>query len=358
MPAPVPPAPPSVGELEASVVTIKDGEGLGSGFIVAPGILLTNRHVVERSSGGGMFTVIFSDPRAEEQAVLLARAEDVDLATLRCIEPAPRCRAAKPLVLGRAAGMRAGASVQAFGSPIGLENTLTRGIVSHRGRRIRGRVYLQTDLAVNEGNSGGPLFDGEGRVIGVVTGKMKNLEGIAFVLPIEYAYEGPKVVLEGHVPTLPGLGAEMMKLVSEATETAFTTAGDRGRGSPRIIPEAPPRWEPVIEPGFVVTEAKYGRQLRIELKLSLPLDKALAKNSQIELVLAPDPHRYQTQPLYSKLPPFDTLNTVERPDLNRRTHWLKIEGPRTEYLSPQQKYHLRFDQRLYSESFTISQVYE
>jgi hypothetical protein len=80
--------------------------------------------------------------------------------------------------------------VYAVGTPIGLDLSVARGIVSHTGRRLGDVVFLQTDLAVNPGNSGGPLLDEYGRVVGVVTAKATQAEGIGFAAPIEYAGEG------------------------------------------------------------------------------------------------------------------------------------------------------------------------
>lgn len=168
-----------------AVVTVETRRGHGSGFFVAPDTLLTNAHVVHDYStvvlrpGGG--SPVFA------RVVIAAR--DVDLAVLRLDRAAER---QVWLPLGSPSDVQLGAEVIAIGSPLGLQNTVTRGIVSGI-RTVKDVNVLQTDAAINPGNSGGPLIDRYGRVIGVTTLKLGgSAEAIGFAVSIQYA----RVLLE------------------------------------------------------------------------------------------------------------------------------------------------------------------
>ena len=157
--------------------------GLGSGFIIAPdGYLLTNAHVVE---GADEITVTLSD-RREFKAKLLGADRRTDVALLK-IEanglPAVR--------IGDSNKLRVGEWVIAIGSPFGLENTVTAGIVSAKGRETGEYLpFIQTDVAVNPGNSGGPLINMRGEVIGInsqIFTTSGAFAGISFAIPIDEA---------------------------------------------------------------------------------------------------------------------------------------------------------------------------
>jgi serine protease Do len=119
-------------------------------------------------------------------AELVKRDDDLDLATFRI----PGARGV-PLPLGDATALGPGDKVVLIGSPRGLEFTVHEGIVSNAGRNHLGVAYLQIDANVNPGNSGGPLLDGDGRVVGVVSMMVGRGSGLGLVLPVNYAYEGP-----------------------------------------------------------------------------------------------------------------------------------------------------------------------
>jgi S1-C subfamily serine protease len=163
-----------------AVVTVETRRGHGSGFFVSPDTLLTNAHVVHdystvvlRPSGG---SPVF--------ARVVTSARDVDLAILRLDRPAAR---QVWLPLGSPADVQLGAEVIAIGSPLGLQNTVTRGIVSGM-RTVKNVDVVQTDAAINPGNSGGPLIDRYGRVIGVTTLKLGgSAEAIGFAVSVRYA---------------------------------------------------------------------------------------------------------------------------------------------------------------------------
>jgi serine protease Do len=159
--------------------------GQGSGFIVGQdGIILTNAHVVK---GASEVTVKLSD-RREFKARVLGSDPATDIAVLKI-------DASKlPVVtLGDPRRLAVGDYVLAIGSPFGFEQSATSGIVSAKGRSLPGDAYvpfIQTDVAVNPGNSGGPLFDASGAVVGInsqIYSQTGGYMGLSFAIPIDVA---------------------------------------------------------------------------------------------------------------------------------------------------------------------------
>jgi serine protease Do len=158
---------------------------LGSGFIVSPnGVILTNAHVVH---GASTVTVTLADHR-EYKAKVLGQDAATDVAVIKID--------AKNLATVHMTGsstLQVGDYVLAIGAPYGLEETATAGIVSAKGRSLRPDEpvpFIQTDVAVNPGNSGGPLFDGYGNVVGINSQIYSNtggFQGVSFAIPIEVA---------------------------------------------------------------------------------------------------------------------------------------------------------------------------
>jgi serine protease Do len=159
--------------------------GQGSGFIVASdGLILTNAHVVRDAKD---VTVKLSD-RREFKAKVLGSDPVTDVAVLRIdAQNLPVVR------LGDPSQAQVGDRVLAIGAPYGLEQTATQGIVSAKGRSLPGDTvvpFIQTDAAVNPGNSGGPLFDGTGAVIGInaqIYSQSGGFQGLSFAIPIDVA---------------------------------------------------------------------------------------------------------------------------------------------------------------------------
>jgi S1-C subfamily serine protease len=176
-----------IGTALAAVVLIEAGGGRGSGFFVTPDLILTNAHVVEGSSS---VTLRMSDGTSTPGRVLRS-APEVDIAIVRLNQPRP---SQPTMTMGTVNGARAGQEVIAIGSALGmLQNTVTRGIVS-AVRNAGGVILIQTDAAINRGNSGGPLIDRAGRVIGITTLKMaSNSESLGFAVAIDHA----RPLLEG-----------------------------------------------------------------------------------------------------------------------------------------------------------------
>ena len=156
---------------------------LGSGFIIdGSGYIVTNNHVIE---GADTIVVTLSNKK-EYDAKLIGRDPKTDLALLR-IEDS---KDLNPLAIGDSDALSVGEWVVAIGSPFGLEQTVTAGIVSAKGRVIGAGPYddfIQTDASINPGNSGGPLINMKGEVIGINTAIIAGGTGIGFAIPINLA---------------------------------------------------------------------------------------------------------------------------------------------------------------------------
>ena len=157
---------------------------LGSGFLLdKDGYIVTNNHVVE---GADQIKVRLSNEE-EYDAEIIGRDPKTDIALIKIDAPA---RDLKPLKLGDSDDIPVGSWVVAIGSPFGLEQTVTAGIVSAKGRIIGSGPYddfIQTDASINPGNSGGPLLDLKGRVVGINTAIVASGQGIGFAIPINMA---------------------------------------------------------------------------------------------------------------------------------------------------------------------------
>jgi serine protease Do len=177
-----------VKQLGESVVMVKTPGGLGSGFFInEDGYLITNFHVIEGETE--ISVEVYHqrenqlDRETYKQVKIIAINKFHDLALLHIEDKnAPKF---KPVILGNADALSVGEGVFAIGSPLGLERTVTQGIISTKTRQLEGNLYLQTSTQINPGNSGGPLFNLAGEVIGVTNMKITMGEGLGFAIPVE-----------------------------------------------------------------------------------------------------------------------------------------------------------------------------
>lgn len=224
--------------------------GQGSGFIVsANGLILTNAHVVKDAK---QVTVQLSD-RREFTAKVLGTDPATDIAVIRIdAKDLPTVHIGNPKTL------MVGDPVLAIGAPYGLEETATAGIVSAKGRSLPGDAFvpfIQTDAAVNPGNSGGPLFDGAGNVVGInsqIYTRSGGYQGLSFAIPIDVAMKvKDQIVATGHAEHA-RLGVMVQDLNQNLAES-FGLAKPDGALIAQVDPKSPAA-AAGLEPGDVITQ--------------------------------------------------------------------------------------------------------
>ena len=196
--------------------------GVGSGFIIeSNGLVLTNAHVVE---GATTIYVTLTDKR-EFKAKLLGMDKRTDVAVVKI-----EARDLPKLPLGDSSKVRVGEWVLAIGSPFGLENTVTAGIVSAKSRDTGDYLpFIQTDVAVNPGNSGGPLLNTAGQVIGInsqIFSRSGGYMGISFAIPIDEAMRVADQLRTNGKMTRGRIGVALGEMTKEVAESL-------GLGKPR-----------------------------------------------------------------------------------------------------------------------------
>jgi serine protease Do len=207
----------------------------GSGFIISPdGILLTNAHVV---AGAKVVTVKLSDHH-EYRAKVLGSDKVSDIAVLKI-----DAHDLPTVQLGNSDSIAVGDYVLAIGEPFGLEETATAGIVSAKGRSLPGDGYvpfIQTDAAVNPGNSGGPLFDAYGQVVGInaqIYSNSGGYQGVSFAIPINVAVQiKDQIVKTGKVEHA-RLGVEIQTL-TESLARSFNLQSPNGALVAKVEPDS------------------------------------------------------------------------------------------------------------------------
>jgi len=271
---------PSVANIETRHrVRGREAGGSGSGFIFTPdGFILTNSHVVH---GASRIDVTLPDSQ-RYRADLVGDDPDTDLAVIRIAAPN-----VVPVALGDSQQIRTGQLVIAIGNPYGFQCTVTSGVVSALGRSLRaqsGRLIdnvIQTDAALNPGNSGGPLVTSRGQVIGVNTAVIRGAQGICFATAINTAkFVAAKLIKDGfirrgyigvvgqdvplarRVVRFHGLPVESGVHIEEVLESGPAAAAGLLRGD--IIVELAGRPVAGIDPLHrLLTETEVGVQLEI-----------------------------------------------------------------------------------------------
>ena len=158
-----------------SVFVVTSGNSLGSGFAVGENCIVTNAHVLDNPNN----IVLTTYAGETHTAYLVGYDQDKDIAVLG-IKDAKFT----PLTIADYKTLNTGDDVYAIGAPKSMAYTLTKGVISAKEREIGKYKYIQTDAAINEGNSGGPLLNDEGNVIGINTLKMSDSEGIGLAIPM------------------------------------------------------------------------------------------------------------------------------------------------------------------------------
>ena len=252
--------------------------GEGSGFIIsADGYILTNAHVVEDARE---VTVRMTD-RREYGAKVVGVDRSTDVAVLKIdATKLPVVRIGKPQ------GLKAGEWVVAIGSPFGFENSVTAGIVSALARSL-GQTYttfIQTDVAVNPGNSGGPLFNLQGEVIGInsqIVSRTGGYQGVSFAIPIDVAMNvKDQLVATGRVQR--GRIGVGIQEVNQALADSFKLPRPRGALVGQVEPDGPAD-EAGVKPGDVIL-AVDGRDIERSSELP-PLVAAIKPGKDATLTI-------------------------------------------------------------------------
>ena len=218
--------------------------GTGSGFIInKDGDIITNAHVV---SGADKVTVILKDGRQLEGKVL-GSDELTDVAVIQV-----KSDNLPTVSFGSSQSMQTGDWAIAIGNPLGLDNTVTAGIISAIGRKsgqigVDKRVsFIQTDAAINPGNSGGPLLNQNGEVIGVNTAIIQGAQGLGFAIPIETAQRIAKQLIENGKVSRAYLGVQMVTVdanvkaeVNKDTEFCSKISDDKGVLITKVVENSP-----------------------------------------------------------------------------------------------------------------------
>nr|WP_242051325.1 HhoA/HhoB/HtrA family serine endopeptidase [Nostoc spongiaeforme] len=268
--------------------------GSGSGFIISSsGQILTNSHVVD---GADKVTVTLKDGRTFDGQVL---GEDpvTDVAVIKI-----DANNLPTVSLGNSDVLQPGEAVIAIGNPLGLNNTVTSGIISATDRSSSDigasdkRVdYLQTDAAINPGNSGGPLLNARGQVIGMNTAILRNAQGLGFAIPINTVQKiSQELITKGRVDH-PYLGVQMVALTPEIKDRINERFGDRitlttdkGVLLVRIVPRSPAA-AAGLRPGDViqqinnqsVTKPEEVQRILEKSQIGNPLSVQIERNGQI-----------------------------------------------------------------------------
>jgi serine protease Do len=223
-------------------------QSLGSGFLIAAdGYILTNNHVVE---GADKILVKIEQAAKAYPAKIVGQDADTDLALIKI-----NAQGLPFLSLGDSSKMRVGDWVLAFGNPFGLDHTVTKGIISAKGRVIGAGPYddfLQTDAAINPGNSGGPLVNMDGEVIGINAAILASGQGIGFAIPSNMAKEIVPQLKAGKKVRRGLLGVSVQDL-SDNMAKALGLKDTKGALVAQVAPNGP-AGKAGVQAGDVITQ--------------------------------------------------------------------------------------------------------
>ena len=227
----------------------RPSEGLGSGFIVSSdGYILTNAHVVD---GANVVTVKLTDKR-EYRAKVIGADKQSDVAVLKI-----DAKNLPTVKIGDPNGSKVGQWVVAIGSPYGFDNTVTSGIISAKSRALPNENYtpfIQTDVPVNPGNSGGPLFNLQGEVIGInsmIYSQTGGFQGLSFAIPINEAIKVKDALIKtGHVDR--GRLGVTVQGMNQTLANSFGMKSPQGALVSSVEPGGPAA-KAGLQPGDVIT---------------------------------------------------------------------------------------------------------
>ncbi len=247
---------------------------LGSGFLIdSDGFIVTNNHVIEDAD---QIKVILADDK-EFDAELVGRDPKTDIALIRI----KGAKSLKPLELGNSEDLKVGTWVVAIGSPFGLEQTVTAGIVSAKGRIIGSGPYddfIQTDASINPGNSGGPLLNMDGKVVGINTAIIASGQGIGFAIPIDMA----------------------KGIINQLKNKGEVTRGWLGVGIQDLNPELAEYYGLKAEKGVLVTQVFEGDPadkagIKVNDIILFVDDKGVSTGRELSAMIANTPVGYKTK---------------------------------------------------------------
>lgn len=261
--------------------------GTGSGFIInKEGDIITNAHVV---SGADKVTVILKDGRQIEGKVI-GSDELTDIAVIQV-----KADNLPTVSLGSSATLQPGDWAIAIGNPLGLDNTVTAGIVSAIGRKsgqigVDKRVsFIQTDAAINPGNSGGPLLNQNGEVIGVNTAIIQGAQGLGFAIPIETAQRIAKQLIQNGKVSRAYLGIQMVtvdpnvkKQVNQDSDLGIKISEDKGVLITKVVDDSPAA-KAGVKRGDVITKFDNQDVLTADQVTQLVEDRAVGDKIRVEV---------------------------------------------------------------------------
>ena len=254
------------------VVTLRSKDTIGAGVVVdETGLVLTNFHVIAGeirdpsrrvlSASGtpevtGDVQARFADGRELPAVLLVAdRDQDIALLHLRPADSAERFAAAR---LGRSSALQVGEEVFSVGTPLGLDHSVSQGIVAALGRthilRNKQTPLIQLDASINVGNSGGPLFNLRGDLVGITTATVERAQGIAFAIPVDHIFALLRALKQGELARSGQIGVEVDSRIA-VSEAAAALGYRNGLVLQQVFPGQPAA-QAGLQAGDIIVEAR------------------------------------------------------------------------------------------------------